>query len=118
MAYGTKVVDHYENPRNVGNFGSTEEVKTRKDVGVGLVGAEFAATFTHAMLPDLAPRAQIGALSVRTRPSMRRIGSLPAGLRRMNSTLFSQYRSSTSSTSSRFSARDSRTLRQNGERGT
>ncbi|GAB5496306.1 MAG: Fe-S cluster assembly scaffold IscU [Phycisphaerales bacterium] len=39
MAYGTKVVDHYENPRNVGNFGSTDEVKTRKDVGVGLVGA-------------------------------------------------------------------------------
>ncbi|MGP1272154.1 MAG: Fe-S cluster assembly scaffold IscU [Phycisphaerales bacterium] len=39
MAYGDKVIDHYENPRNVGNFGSTSEVKTRKDVGVGLVGA-------------------------------------------------------------------------------
>ncbi|MDX9910818.1 MAG: Fe-S cluster assembly scaffold IscU [Phycisphaerales bacterium] len=39
MAYGQKVIDHYENPRNVGNFGSTSEVKTRKDIGVGLVGA-------------------------------------------------------------------------------
>ncbi|MFI4871994.1 MAG: Fe-S cluster assembly scaffold IscU [Phycisphaerales bacterium JB058] len=39
MAYGQKVIDHYEKPRNVGNFGSTQEVKTRKDVGVGLVGA-------------------------------------------------------------------------------
>lgn len=39
MAYGQKVIDHYEKPRNVGNFGSTEEVKSRKDVGVGLVGA-------------------------------------------------------------------------------
>jgi len=39
MAYGKKIVDHYENPRNVGNFGSTSEVKHRKDIGVGLVGA-------------------------------------------------------------------------------
>ena len=39
MAYGPKIIDHYENPRNVGNFGTSADVKTRKDVGVGLVGA-------------------------------------------------------------------------------
>lgn len=39
MAYGDKVIDHYENPRNVGSFGTQKEIKERKDVGVGLVGA-------------------------------------------------------------------------------
>ena len=39
MAYSSKVIDHYENPRNVGSFGTTSEVRQRKDVGVGLVGA-------------------------------------------------------------------------------
>lgn len=39
MAYSNKVVEHYEHPHNVGNFGTTSEVKGRKDVGVGLVGA-------------------------------------------------------------------------------
>jgi len=39
MAYSTKVVDHYENPRNVGTFGTQKEIKERKDLGVGLVGA-------------------------------------------------------------------------------
>lgn len=39
MAYGQKIIDHYENPRNVGNFGAGNEVKARKDIGVGLVGA-------------------------------------------------------------------------------
>ncbi len=39
MSYGPKIIDHYEHPRNVGNFGTQAEVKTRKDVGVGLVGA-------------------------------------------------------------------------------
>jgi len=34
MAYSEKVIDHYENPRNVGSFDKTE-----KDVGTGLVGA-------------------------------------------------------------------------------
>ena len=39
MAYGPKIIDHYENPRNVGTFGTQAEIKTRRDVGVGLVGA-------------------------------------------------------------------------------
>ena len=39
MAYGDKVIDHYKNPRNVGSFGTQSEIKERKDVGVGLVGA-------------------------------------------------------------------------------
>ncbi|MEM9372349.1 MAG: Fe-S cluster assembly scaffold IscU [Planctomycetota bacterium] len=39
MAYSPKVVEHYEKPRNVGTFGTQKEIKERKDVGVGLVGA-------------------------------------------------------------------------------
>jgi nitrogen fixation NifU-like protein len=39
MAYGPKIIDHYENPRNVGSFGTQSEIKKRADVGVGLVGA-------------------------------------------------------------------------------
>ena len=34
MAYSEKVLDHYENPRNVGSFG-----KEDGDVGTGMVGA-------------------------------------------------------------------------------
>ena len=34
MAYSDKVIEHYENPRNVGSFAKEEE-----DVGTGLVGA-------------------------------------------------------------------------------
>lgn len=34
MAYSAKVLDHYENPRNVGSF-----AKTDSNVGTGLVGA-------------------------------------------------------------------------------
>ena len=34
MSYSDKVIDHYENPRNVGSFG-----KDDKNVGTGLVGA-------------------------------------------------------------------------------
>lgn len=39
MAYGPKIIDHYEHPRNVGTFGTQKEIKERKDIGVGLVGA-------------------------------------------------------------------------------
>jgi len=39
MAYGPKIIDHYENPRNVGNFGLQEVMKTDARIGVGLVGA-------------------------------------------------------------------------------
>ena len=34
MAYSDKVIDHYENPRNVGNLD-----KSAKNVGTGMVGA-------------------------------------------------------------------------------
>src|SRR4051812_33126438 len=34
MAYGPKVIDHYNNPRNVGSLD-----KSAKDVGTGIVGA-------------------------------------------------------------------------------
>ncbi len=39
MSYGPKIIDHYEHPRNVGTFGTQAEIKARKDLGVGLVGA-------------------------------------------------------------------------------
>jgi nitrogen fixation NifU-like protein len=34
MAYSAKILDHYENPRNVGSFSKDDST-----VGVGLVGA-------------------------------------------------------------------------------
>jgi len=34
MAYSTKVIDHYENPRNVGSFGKDED-----GIATGMVGA-------------------------------------------------------------------------------
>jgi nitrogen fixation NifU-like protein len=34
MAYSDKVIDHYENPRNVGSFAKDEE-----NIGTGMVGA-------------------------------------------------------------------------------
>ena len=34
MAYSKQLIDHYENPRNVGTLD-----KTKKNVGTGLVGA-------------------------------------------------------------------------------
>ena len=34
MAYSERVIDHYENPRNVGSFDKTDE-----NIGTGMVGA-------------------------------------------------------------------------------
>jgi nitrogen fixation NifU-like protein len=34
MAYSDKVIDHYENPRNVGSFNKDDD-----DIGTGMVGA-------------------------------------------------------------------------------
>lgn len=34
MSYSAKVIDHYENPRNVGSFDKTDD-----DIGTGMVGA-------------------------------------------------------------------------------
>ena len=34
MAYSEKVIDHYENPRNVGSFNKDDD-----DIGTGMVGA-------------------------------------------------------------------------------
>ena len=36
MAYSAKVLDHYENPRNVGSFAKTEDLT---QIGTGMVGA-------------------------------------------------------------------------------
>jgi nitrogen fixation NifU-like protein len=36
MAYSEKVLDHYENPRNVGTFAKTEDLSK---IGTGMVGA-------------------------------------------------------------------------------
>ena len=38
MAYSDKVIEHYENPRNVGTFKSQSDVDA-SEVGTGLVGA-------------------------------------------------------------------------------
>lgn len=39
MSYSNKVLDHYENPRNVGSFAKDDDT-----VGTGMVGAPPAAT--------------------------------------------------------------------------
>jgi nitrogen fixation NifU-like protein len=42
MAYSNKVVDHYENPRNVGSFNPSDN-----NVGTGLVGAPIKQTLDN-----------------------------------------------------------------------
>ena len=46
MAYSDKVLDHYENPRNVGTFDDGDQV------GTGMVGAP-AVSYTHLPLPTI-----------------------------------------------------------------
>ena len=46
MAYSDKVIDHYENPRNVGSFDKGDE-----NVGTGV--QQYAATHDVLGLPDL-----------------------------------------------------------------
>ena len=41
MAYSEKVIDHYENPRNVGSFDNSDE-----NVGSGMVAATTARRTT------------------------------------------------------------------------
>ncbi len=60
---------------------------------------------------------QIAADSAIVRLPSFSTGTLPAGLRRRKSASCSQYRSSTSSTSIRFSAKERRTFRQKGDKG-
>ena len=45
MAYSEKVIDHYENPRNVGSFDNNDE-----NVGSGMVGAP-ALSLIHISEP-------------------------------------------------------------------
>jgi nitrogen fixation NifU-like protein len=45
MAYSDKVIDHYENPRNVGSFAKDEE-----GVGTGMVGAPACGDVMRLMI--------------------------------------------------------------------
>ena len=46
MAYSDKVIDHYENPRNVGALDKNDE-----SVGTGLVGAPACGRFLQQKKP-------------------------------------------------------------------
>ena len=48
MAYSEKVIEHYENPRNVGSFD-----KDDPSVGTGLVGAPACGDACPAGAPSL-----------------------------------------------------------------
>mgnify|MGYP000051857238 CR=1 FL=1 len=47
MAYSEKVLDHYENPRNVGSFDKEEE-----NVGTGMVGLLVVQALLHGPWKD------------------------------------------------------------------
>ncbi len=46
MAYSEKVIDHYENPRNVGSFD-----KSDTDIGTGMVGAPACGDVMKLQIP-------------------------------------------------------------------
>ena len=46
MAYSEKVIDHYENPRNVGGFD-----KNDPSIAAGMVGAPACGGMTHSPMP-------------------------------------------------------------------
>ena len=51
MSYSVKVIDHYENPRNVGSFGKEDD-----GVGTGMVGAPACGVVTGAgSIPGFEP---------------------------------------------------------------
>ena len=54
MAYSEKVVDHYENPRNVGSFDKGDE-----DVGTGMVGAPACGDVMKLQIKVTPPRASL-----------------------------------------------------------
>ena len=47
MAYSEKVIDHYENPRNVGSFDNSDE-----NVGSGMVGAPACGDVMKLQIKD------------------------------------------------------------------
>ncbi|MCQ4033968.1 molybdopterin-dependent oxidoreductase, partial [Klebsiella pneumoniae] len=58
MAYSEKVIDHYENPRNVGSFDNSDE-----NVGSGMVGAPACgAGVNHWYHMDMNYRGMINLL--------------------------------------------------------
>jgi len=61
MAYSDKVVDHYNNPRNVGSL-----PKEDPNVGTGLVGAPERAT--HKLLMNLGLQDQVSMIHLAPSP--------------------------------------------------
>jgi nitrogen fixation protein NifU and related proteins len=70
MAYSEKVVDHYENPRNVGSFDKGDE-----DVGTGMVGAPACG---DVMKLQIKVNPQTGVIEDASRPMAAARPSHPA----------------------------------------
>ena len=77
MAYSEKVIDHYENPRNVGSFGKDEA-----GVATGMVGAPACGDVMKLQIKVEQARhhrgRQVQDLRLRLAPS-RRLRSSPNG---------------------------------------